>query len=196
MSLSCGLLMILLIQYGGYSLLTLLSYLALLQLLICFIFINGTNLFLQATQRSRNDRIDEEHIIGNSNNMDNTALLTTSVHVDMDEVDYNYIPQSLVLEYSGYITDVLNATLNHCARILRCRDNIETIEVMIILVCLSILGRILDGVTMLGLLYISLFFLPKLYLKHTIIIDQKMKQIRQTSQFIRSQVKQLLPGIL
>ncbi len=45
-SFACGMLFVLLIQLGGYSLLTLLSYLGLLQLVVCFVYINGSRAYL------------------------------------------------------------------------------------------------------------------------------------------------------
>jgi len=192
MSLCSGVLFVFLIQFGGYSVLTLLSYLCLLQVTICFIFINGTKMFLAAQKQ----HIGNSSSTGGSSTASVDPNTTTEYTSSLDhhDADYPYVSQAIVLEYSGYVTDVINSSLNQCADLLRCKDNIKTIEVMLILVVCSIVGRLCDGVTMIGIMYIGLFTVPKIYLEQHQIIDERMMLIKHSIQRIRTRIKQILPG--
>jgi len=194
----CGLLVVFLIQWGGYSLITLISYIILLQLLICFIFINGTKLFLQATAAKEQQQTNISNTSSNNAIVAPPPLSTPYISsIDGDDLmsEYNYVSQSLVLEYSGVITDSINSLCNSCVEIVRCGNNWYTLKVMLMLFLISVVGRLLDGITIIGILWILAFIVPKLYLHHQNVVDDRINQVRNGIEEIRQFVERKLPVV-
>ena len=189
MALGSGLLLVCLIQLGGYSLLTLLCYLALLQLIVCFVFINGTKLFLSLQYPSNPQ--PAAPAASASASLSSASLSSFISSTDpAPPVDYLFVSNDLVLDYSGFIADSLNAALQGVAGILRCHHNALTLQVMAGLLVLSVVGRVMDGVTLLGMMWLGLFTLPKLYVLHKDEVDSRLQKMRAVYDGVREQLQQ------
>lgn len=91
-----------LIRFGGYTLLTLLSYLFLLQITTCFLFVNGTQLILKIKGQTQSQR---------------------------DETYKQYITYEMIEPYVPEVISLGNKVVNMLIKIMRCRDNVLTLKV-------------------------------------------------------------------
>ena len=205
LALSSGALLTFLIQVSGYSLLTLLSYLGLLQLLICATFINGTKLFLSLRHQTMDSSSSSSTFSStasssapspSSSSSPSTATPSLAPFVsslDPPSADYSFVSQDLVLEYSGAIADSLNSLLHSLTLILRCHSHWLTLQAAVVLLVISVIGRLMDAVTLIGLAWVGLFTLPKLYVQHKDEVDQRVARVRALIDGVREQVRKYLP---
>ena len=192
LALSSGVLFVLLIQVGGYSLLTLLCYLSLLQLLICAVFINGTRFLLSLQQQTA--AFSSSASAAQSTAPPSSSELPAFVSsLDVPSADYSYVSQDLVLEYSGAIADSLNSLLHSLTLILRCRSHLLTVQVALVLLSVALAGRLVDGVTLLGLMWVGLFTAPKLYVRFKDDVDERVGRVKAVIDGVRAQIAQYLP---
>lgn len=131
---SSGLLFLFLISYGGYTLLTLFSYIALLQLAVCFVFLNGTKLVMQL----KGDKSRAE-----------TTTTTTSTNSNSDE-PVDYLTEQMCALWQPVLRLHVNRSLSYITNIIRCVDNVKTAKVCLVLLCTSLIGRLFDGLTCLA----------------------------------------------
>jgi hypothetical protein len=187
LALSTGVLLVFLLQVCGYSLLTLLCYLSLLQLLICATFINGTRFFLSLQHQAK--------AAGSAASTPLTSAQPSPFYSSLDapSADYSYVSQDLVLEYSGAIADSLNSLLHSLTVVLRCQSHWRTLQAAVALMGLSFVGRLMDGVTLCGLMWVGLFTVPKLYVGYKDEVDEQLSRVRAVVDGVREQVRRFLP---
>jgi len=147
-----GLLVVLLVEVGGYTLLSLVSYALLVQLLVCFIYINGTKLYL--------------------------SLKGQPVPQLDDPVIVEMVPREVISSYITFIHDTLNYFLNELAKVIHCHDNYLTLKVMGGLALLAVFGRLFEGLTLIGIVYFLAFSVPKLYFLNKEVVDAKLLQAK------------------
>lgn len=165
-SFACGMLFVLLIQLGGYSLLTLLSYLGLLQLIVCFVYINGSRAYLNFKgQGQAHDMYD----------------------------DTEYVSFDAFNAYAHQTHDALNTILQRTTDIIHCRDNVFTLKVAASLFGLSIVGRLFDGLTIFGIAFFLAFSLPKVYQLNRAQIDAQIDRLNTKIANLSSQVASKMP---
>ena len=205
LALSSGALLTFLLQVSGYSLLTLLSYLGLLQLLICATFINGTKLFLSLQHQAMGASSTLTPSFSSTTSSSASSPSSSSSHppasfppsfissLDPPPLDYSFVSQDLVLEYSGAIADLLNSLLHSLTSVLRCQSHWLTLQAAVVLVVISVVGRLMDAVTILGLAWVCLFTLPKLYVLHKEEVDARIAHARSIVDGLREQVRKYLP---
>ena len=98
-----------------------------------------------------------------------------------------------MLEYSGAIVDSLNSLLHSLTHVLRCQSHWRTLQAAVALVALSFIGRLMDGVTLCGLMWVGLFTVPKLYVLHKEEVDEQLDRVRAVVNGVREQVRRFLP---
>ena len=179
LALFCGVLVVVLCEVSGYTMLTLLSYLAALQLITTFVYINGTRLILA--------------IRGVATTAPSTSGMSAPVSA-ASELEYMYVSQALVLEWSGDVADSINYALNNLAYVLRCRDNAWTIQVIVMFIIAAFVGRIVNGVVLIGLMYVGLFTIPILYVTNQVVCDAYIGQARYVITQWQTILERHLPG--
>jgi hypothetical protein len=179
LTLLCALLLTCLL-HSGYTVVTLLAYLLMLQLLTCFVFINGSQLILKMKgQKPAAAKAAEKN---------GAAAGGGSTPVEQVE----YISLSTLQNLLPVVHSSLNGVLNSAMFIIRCGENTLTLQVVAFLAVASILGRIFDGVTMFGLSSILLLSVPKLYALNKTQADKQIekvtKMVQRVSDIVQSKV--------
>jgi len=145
---SCGILFVLLVKLGGFSALTILAYVNLLQLVVCFVYVNGIRFYLQVKNQLPNQEDEEGE-------------------------GQDYVTREAVLSYLEAIYKVVNVIVHIAFKIIRCKDNALTLKFIGVLFLLSLLGRFLDDISLFGILYTWAFTFPKVYQIYQPQIDAK-----------------------
>jgi len=147
-----GLLVVLLVQVGGYTLLSLVSYALLVQLLVCFIYINGIKLYM--------------------------SMKGQPVPQMDDPVVVEVVSREVIDSYITFLHDTINQFINSLAKVIHCRDNYLTLKVMGGLALLAVFGRLFEGLTLIGIGHFFAFSVPKVYLLNKEVVDAKLLQAK------------------
>jgi len=149
LALGSGLLFVILLKFENYTFISLVSYLVLLQLLVCFFYVNGMRLWIQTQGRT----------------------LTSS----SDDGPKEYVTVDSVRSFFVSIVNTLNPLIAFSIFIFRCKDNLKTLKVMGIVVLSALFGRCFDSLTLFGFGYLLAFSVPKLYFSNQEIFDHHLR---------------------
>jgi len=164
-----GVMFTFLVQVGGYTALTLLSYLGLLQILVCFLYINGSRFYLQFIRHQPQPKAGED--------------------------SYKpAIPKEVVAQHIDQIVASVNCTVGCGYRIIRSQDPILTIKAVLVLLVLSVIGRVFSGLTLFGLVYLAAFTLPKVYVMNKAVVDRHVTQVCAQIDAVTAKLQARLPG--
>jgi len=193
LALVSGVLLVFLVQVCGYSLLTLTCYVLMLQLLICLIYVNGTKLFLQhaATAQLPSSVTFAPNSTPSSSS---TLPLPPPLSFDSDVSEYPYFDQALVLTYSGHLADTLNTLTQSLSHLLHCTNTLHSLQALAVLTVLSTVGRLFDGLTLLGCVWVAVFTLPKGYLLYREEVDEVVGRWKGRVDEVMARVKKYMPG--
>lgn len=136
-----------LITYGEYSVLTLLSYLALALIAICGVYANGAMI----VARFKKERV-ENPFLSKINNPTVVDKFSLEAHGDA-------------------VIGVINDTLELTRSVLYFTDNLFSLKVAALLWVLSVLGKLFSGTTLLYLAFLSAFVWPRVYREKKAQID-------------------------
>ena len=195
LALVSGVLLVFLVQVCGYSLLTLTCYVLMLQLLICLIYVNGTKFFLQhvtSTQPASSHSASSTPSSGPTSSSALPPLPPLSFESDVS--DYPYFDQDLVLTYSGHIADTLNTLTQSLSHLLHCTNTLHSLQALAALTALSTIGRLFDGLTLLGCVWVALFTLPKGYLLYREQVDEVVGRWKGRFDEVMATVRKYVPG--
>lgn len=160
LTLLCLLLLMFLLS-RGYTLLTLVSYLLMLQLLTCFFFINASKLILKLKGQEAAK-----------------PVVNAGAPAGAAAARPEYISEATLSSLLPLVHSSLNVLLESSHDLIRCTDNAFTLRVIVVLLALSLLGRLFDGVTVTTLLLIGLMTLPKGYLMQKAKVDAVLAQLQ------------------
>ena len=193
LALVSGVLLVFLVQVCGYSLLTLTCYVLMLQLLICLIYVNGTKFFLQHATASLST--SSASSTPSSAPSSSSALPPPPpLSFDADVSDYPYFDQDLVLTYSGHIADTLNTLTQYLSHLLHCTNTLHSLQALSVLTALSTVGRLFDGLTLLGAVWVAVFTLPKGYLLYREQVDEVVGRWKGRVDEVMARVRKYMPG--
>jgi len=175
-ALGSGLLFVFLLEYADYTFVSLVSYLIMLQLAICFLYVNGMKLYLRR-QTSESTKADSVSTSGSSNE------------------NKEYLTSESVRQYFEQIANTLNPIIHFGVTVMKCKDNALTLKVMGVVFLVAFFGSCFSGSTLFFLAYLSLFTLPKLYLLNREAVDAQAivlwKQITDATNIIFANI----PGL-
>jgi len=152
-ALSCGLLFVFLVEHAEYTVFSLISYLALLQLVVCFTYVNGMRVWIKYAQGS-----------------------TTPTQTN-ESYDKEYMTVDSVRDNLHSLIQTLNPLIALTINIFRCKDNVATIKAAVLFYLLALLGSMFDEMTLFGIGYLALFTLPKVYILNKDVADKYLSQI-------------------
>lgn len=167
LTLLCLLLLLFLLS-RGYTLLTLVSYLLMLQLLTCFFFINASKLILKLKGQEAAKPTQNAAAAAGGN----------AGTAGAPGVAREYVSEATLASLLPLVHSSLNVLLESSHDLIRCTDNTFTLRIIFLLLLSSILGRVFDGVTVATLLVISAMTLPKGYLMHRAKVDAVVAQLQ------------------
>ena len=180
LTLLCALLLTFLL-HSGYTVLTLLSYLLILQLLTCFVFVNGSQVILKMK--------GQKPAVGKAGEKSGAATSSAWAVEQVEYVSLNTLQNLLPVVHTS-----VNGLLNSAMFIIRCGDNTLTLQVVACLAVASLFGRVFDGVTMFGLSFILLLSVPKLYTANKEAADVQIEKVRRGVQKVREIVQSKVGG--
>jgi len=164
-----GVMFTLLVQAGGYTVLTLASYVGLLQILVCFLYINGSRFYLQFIRHQPQPKAGED--------------------------SYKpAIPKEVVAQHLDQIVSSVNCAAGYLYKIIRSQDPILTIKAALVLFVLSLVGRLFSGLTLFGLAYLAAFTVPKLYMQNKEVADKYLGQVCGQIDAVTAKLQARLPG--
>lgn len=166
LTLLCALLLTFLLR-SGYTLVTLVAYLAMLQLMTCFVFINGSQLILKMKGGAHKGKTTTPAAAAEGG----AAAASSGVKVD-ESVEYVSLHSLQLLLPVVHTT--INGVLQSAMFVIRCGDNSLTLRVIAWLLVASLLGRVFDGVTLFGLAVILLLSAPKAYAMNRSAVDRQI----------------------
>lgn len=172
-----GLLFFFLLGFGDYSVLTLTSYLFLLQLLVCFILVNFSKVFVtvKGSQRGQTHTQEKESVF-------KLDFLNASIGYT------EYISLQTLQQYLSIVHYALNLTLNWMLYVIRCQSNPYSLKVMLVLILTASSGRIIDGVSMAAIVWLLLWSVPFLSVRYP-------NQWAQYSQSIQDHMNQIIHSL-
>jgi hypothetical protein len=134
-----------LVTSGGYSVLSLVSLLVLLQLLVCFVYMNFARM-LYGSQRPVNGRayMDREHPL---------------------HAEYELFSPVAVDALVRPLCRQLNTASRVVVATLRCKSNVHTLLVAGVVAAIAALGQVVSGAFFLFLLLVAAFTIPRVYLR-------------------------------
>lgn len=195
LALVSGVLLVFLVQVCGYSLLTLTCYVLMLQLLICLIYVNGTRFFLQhATTTTTQSSSSTSSTPASAPTSSSALPPPPPLSFDSDVSDYPYFDQDLVLTYSGHIADTLNTLTQSLSHLLHCTNTLHSLQAVAALTVLSTIGRLFDGLTLLGCVWVAVFTLPKGYLLYREQVDEVVGRWKGRVDEVLARVRKYMPG--
>jgi hypothetical protein len=159
LSLSCfagGLVFLWLVAKGGYTLATLLSYALLLQLGTTAMYVTGRR--LQGSYAASPPSL--------------RALVPEHDATSGDSSERREWPRVVTAKDVQWLADAINGTLGFVHRVARCEEPLLLAKVAALLALLSQLGRVLDGITLLGVMHIFAFVGPSLYEKNAAALNR------------------------
>lgn len=164
LALIIGVLCTALVQIGQYTVLTIFSYMLLLQMIVCLLYVTSTRILL-----GKNDQ---------------------TINQSIDEPEYVFVSPDAVIEYAGLIADYVNLIFNHFISAISGKNLKLSFQFMFATFFLAICGRVFDGFTLLGICYVSLFFVPKCYVDHQREADRLIEQLKDAVKMITD----MMPG--
>ena len=196
LALVSGVLLVFLVQVCGYSLLTLTCYVLMLQLLICLIYVNGTKFFLQHATAAQSTLSSSSASSTPASAPSSSSAMPPPppLSFESDVADYPYFDQDLVLTYSGHIADTLNTLTQSLSHLLHCTNTLHSLQALGLLTVLSTVGRLFDGLTLLGAVWVAMFTLPKGYLLYREQVDEVVGRWKARVDEVMARVRKYMPG--
>lgn len=192
----CALLLTFLL-HAGYTVVTLVSYLLMLQLLTCFLFINGSKFVLRmkgqntasGAQRAR----DAAAAAAASKSAATTGSSPTDSSALSDDAStqIEYVSLASLQALVPVFHASLNGTLNTGMHVIRCGSNSLTLRIIGALFLASLVGRVMDGVTLFGLACIGALALPKLYTLNQPVVDAHLAKLNAAVEKVARMVSTL-----
>jgi hypothetical protein len=158
----------------GFTVLTLISYLLLLQLLTCLVFINASRAILRLKGQTSNAPIQSKS--KSQAGATNTAPNSSADGSENNSIPVEYISEATLRSIVPVVHSTLNVLLHACMRLVRCSSNTATLKAVGVLAVLSMLGRLADGVTCLALVGLAALTMPKLYFLNQTAADKLFLQ--------------------
>jgi len=175
-----SLLLITFLLHRGYTALTLVTYLMALQLLTCFVFINGSRIILRIKGQAEpapsaaKARVRSPMGAGGASN----AMGAGGAGSDAAAPSVEYVSEASVRALVPLVHTTVNVLFDTVMQLIRCTSNVATLQAVAVLLCLSVLGRLSDGVTTTALLGVAALTLPKVYQMHQAAVDRVLLQAR------------------
>jgi len=158
----CGVLFCSLLLFGGYTAVSLTAYLVLLQLVVCFAYVNGMRLWIKYTKSQQQS----------------TATTEEDTTGESDYVSGETMRAALVS-----LAATINPLVALTVAIFRCRSSALTGAAIGVVFLIAIIGNCVDGVTVLLVAWLLAFSLPKAYYANQQVadkyIDKVLEQVRQ-----------------
>lgn len=146
---SCTITLYLIIIHN-YTLFSLVSQLLLLQLILCTVYYNVYQLY-------------------NNNN------IYMNNHINTDTI-HQFVTIQTVQPYMEITVELINAFINSIYNLYTIQSNTRTIQSMLVLLLFSVIGRYMDGMTVLCVIVLYLFTVPKLYITYQDAIDSRLNR--------------------
>jgi len=166
-----GFLFLFLLKYGGYTLVSLVSYMILLQLALSFFYINGMRLwfnygplFLSYLPSTTQADIQPPN---------------TNTSEETNERDVEYLTPDIFRSCATSIIDTINPILNLIVKIGRCKSNVTTLKVAAVVIATGWIGHCLDAMSFFLIVWITAFTLPNLYFTNKEMIDSYIHVLAQ-----------------
>jgi len=158
-----------LITYGEYSVLTLLSYLALSLILVCGLYANG--MMLRA--HFKKEKVENPF----------AAKLKDP-----------YVATKFTLEpHADSMIGLLNDTIELARSVLYFTDNYLSLKVAFVIWILSVVGNLFSGLTLLYMVFLTSFIWPRIYQEKQHQIDQAYELAWDKINFYANQALEKLP---
>jgi len=158
-----------LITYAEYSVLTLLSYLALALICICGLYANGVMIIAHF----KKERVENPFLIKLKN---------------------PYIATNFALEpHSDCIIGLVNDFLDTSRSVLYFTDNLYSLKVAALLWILSVFGKLFSATTLLYIVFLIAFTWPRIYKEKKTQIDQAYELAASKVCFYLNQVSTKIP---
>lgn len=159
-----------LLTVGGYTIVSLISNLFLAFVLVCGLYVNGTLLKAQFSNKEpRNpfaDRFKDAKL---------------------------QITKEMVQEHVELVVLALNASIEKLREVFYCTNNAQTATFAAAFWALSILGRLFSGTALLYIGFLTLFVWPPVYEKKQQKIDQYWELVKKNVDKHAAKVLRLLP---
>lgn len=149
---------------------SLVAYLALMQLCVCFIYVNATRAWIRFQQGQTLAPPNEEQV--------------------------KYLTPSTVEKWLEGFCDTVNPILNRIVAIARCRPNFRSVQAILALYAIALVGRLFSGITLLTILWVLCFTLPKLYLLNRELVDRQLQMLSVQFHSLYGIVLNKMPGFL
>lgn len=161
----CGNLAFFLISFGGYSLITLLSYVSLLHLLSGFFYFNGSRAWA-GMQGSAMPRVPEVPAL---------------------------VAQEQVSPLVECVTSSLNNGAKGAVDLACCRDNVSSLKAIVAVYLLSVIGKMISISGLVYIAFVVAFSAPRIYEEKKTEIDGVLDTARTKLQEVQTQVMAVLP---
>lgn len=153
--LGCVLLFCLLTTVQDFSAITLLSYLIVLQIVICFIYVNS----VQAWYRFQGQELPSDQFYSQIEPLRENAT------------------RERILELLRPTAEAMNSLITYSINIMRCVDNVWTVTVAICFFALGWVAKHFSSHAILAILSILLFTVPLMYSKKQKVIDDFITKV-------------------
>jgi hypothetical protein len=171
----------------GYTALTLVSYVLALQLLTVFVFINASRVVLKlkgqtdaaagaaaaAAAAVAKTRARSPHASSSG-----AASSGIGAAGDASDPSPEFVSEATLRALVPVVHSTLNVLLGASLGLIRCTSNTATLQAIVVLLALSVVGRMADGVTTVALAGIAALTLPKLYQMHQTTVDRALGKAR------------------
>jgi len=98
---------------------------------------------------------------------------------DTNDRDVEYVNPDIFRSYSASITDTINPILNLIVKVGRCKSNLMTIKVVVILLVVGWMGQCLDAMSFSLIGWVCAFLLPNFYFTNKDLIDYYCHSLTQ-----------------
>eukprot|EP00823_Brevimastigomonas_motovehiculus_P006711 TRINITY_DN5616_c0_g1_i1.p1 TRINITY_DN5616_c0_g1~~TRINITY_DN5616_c0_g1_i1.p1 ORF type:complete len:215 (+),score=30.89 TRINITY_DN5616_c0_g1_i1:50-694(+) len=177
---SSGFLFLYLLQYGQYTFVTLVSYLILLQLLVCLLYMGGMKLWIRYVQGTPISSVVTQ-------SSSSTASASDKVR---------YVSSEALVAWSTQAADTINAVVEYTINVFRVRSLSLTLKIMLVVFLVGWFGRYLHSITIYLIIHILMFTLPPIYKSQQAFIDQQTQTWSTKAQTIFSHLPASLQSIL
>jgi len=167
-----GFLFLFLLRFGGYTLVSLISYMILLQLSLSFFYINGMRLWFNYGP------LFLSYLPATALQAD-IQPINNNIAEDTNDRDIEYLSPDNFRSYAASITDTLNPILNSIVKIGRCKSNFTTLKVVAIVAGTGWIGHCLDAMSFFLIGWVGSFTFPSFYFTNKELIDTYVQTIVQ-----------------
>jgi len=185
-TLTSGLLFLFLLKFGGYSFLSLVSYLMLLQLVLSFLYVNGMRLWFSygplfvaylpnasVTFQGPSQIPSQNTDLASSNPSSNFSGSEEGEAVQ-EYVSIESLRVSLLS-----LANTINPVVGLVVEVARCKSNIKTLKALVLLSVFAAVGQMMDTISFYLLFWLALFTLPNIYFNNKTLIDERIRMLVQ-----------------